>query len=77
MHTEKRLSVDAAFGSRAPQLLRLGLLLLASLAIFWSLGKSVLKPWDEAIYAQTAKEMLRNHQWLTPHFNQQPWELAR
>lgn len=51
-------------------------LLLASVASFvllWKLGADSLAPWDEAIYAQVAKETARGEGWLTLHWAQQPW----
>lgn len=58
---------------RTTPLLRACVLLFSSVAVLYSLGKDVLRPWDEAIYAQIAKEMLKQHHWLTPYWNQQPW----
>jgi len=54
-----------------PLLMRLVLISASGIAIFYSLGERLLK-WDEAIYAEVAKEMLK-HSWLTPHWNFQPW----
>ena len=53
--------------------MRLGLIGASSLALFYSLGERLLKTWDESIYAEVAKEMLKLHSWLTPHWNLQPW----
>lgn len=56
-----------------PLLMRLGLIGASSFALFYSLGDRLLKTWDESIYAEVAKEMLKQHSWLTPHWNFQPW----
>jgi 4-amino-4-deoxy-L-arabinose transferase-like glycosyltransferase len=32
-----------------------------------------LHSWDEAVYAESAKEMVQDHDWLTPHWNNQPF----
>lgn len=43
-----------------------------SMAVFFfHLGSSKLDSWDEAIYAQAAKEMVRSGDWITPHWNDQ------
>ncbi len=52
--------------------MRLILISVSSIAIFYSLGERLLK-WDEAIYAEVAREMLNRHHWLTPYWNFQPW----
>ena len=49
------------------------LLLVAALALLWKLGAGSLAAWDEAIYAQVSKEILRSGDWLTPHWQYQPW----
>jgi len=49
------------------------LLLVASAAIVFRLGVRSLQGWDEAIYAEVAREMLRSGDWLTLHYNWQPW----
>ena len=38
-------------------------------ALFIQLGVNQLQSWDEAIYAQVAKEMVQSGDWLTPHWN--------
>jgi 4-amino-4-deoxy-L-arabinose transferase-like glycosyltransferase len=47
--------------------------LLAALEFYHSLGHRSLYDWDEAIYAQIAKEMVTRGDWLTPHWDYQPW----
>ena len=54
-------------------LIRFSLIAISGMAIFYLLGRHVLRNWDEAIYAEIAKEMLAGHNWLTPHFDFQPW----
>jgi 4-amino-4-deoxy-L-arabinose transferase-like glycosyltransferase len=46
--------------------------LLAALALLPLLGHKPLAEWDEAIYAEVAREML-SRSWLVPHWNQQLW----
>jgi 4-amino-4-deoxy-L-arabinose transferase-like glycosyltransferase len=52
------------------------LLVLCGLALFvflWRLGATSLDDWDEAIYAQVAREMVQNGDWITLHWGGQPW----
>ena len=49
------------------------LVLVAAFALLWKLGTGSLAAWDEAIYAQVAKEMVRSGDWLTLHWGNQPW----
>jgi len=42
-------------------------------ASFWRLGMGSLHDWDEAIYAQVAKEMNATGDWLQPHYEYKPW----
>ena len=44
-------------------------LVISSVALFFHLGANQLQSWDEAIYAQSAKEMVLTGDWLTPHWN--------
>ncbi len=46
---------------------------IASILILFKLGANSLRDWDEAIYAQVAREMVSSGDWLTPHYNFQPW----
>jgi 4-amino-4-deoxy-L-arabinose transferase-like glycosyltransferase len=46
--------------------------LTAALALLPLLGRKPLTDWDEAIYAEVSREMLR-HSWLVPHWNYQLW----
>lgn len=43
--------------------------LLASWTLFWRIGEGSLSDWDEATYAQIAREMVETGDWLTPHWN--------
>lgn len=46
------------------------LLGVLSAAVFlFQLGSARLDSWDEAIYAQAAKEMVSSGDWITPHWN--------
>jgi 4-amino-4-deoxy-L-arabinose transferase-like glycosyltransferase len=49
------------------------LCVLASAVLFWRLGSRSLIDWDEAIYAQVAKEMVQNGDWFTLHWGYRPW----
>src|SRR2546429_620891 len=49
------------------------LILIAAFALLWKLGTGSLAAWDEAIYAQVSKEILRSGDWLTLHWEYQPW----
>lgn len=49
------------------------LILVVALALLWKLGTGSLATWDEAIYAQVSKEIVRNGDWLTLHWEYQPW----
>jgi 4-amino-4-deoxy-L-arabinose transferase-like glycosyltransferase len=44
---------------------------IASFILLFNLGANKLQSWDEAIYAQSAKEMIQTGDWLTPHWNQE------
>ncbi|HEX8649982.1 MAG TPA: glycosyltransferase family 39 protein [Pyrinomonadaceae bacterium] len=46
---------------------------VTTFALFWKLGASSLAAWDEAIYAQVSKEILRGGDWLTLHWQYEPW----
>ena len=49
------------------------LVLIAAFALLWKLGTGSLAAWDEAIYAQVSKEIVRSGDWLTLHWEYQPW----
>jgi 4-amino-4-deoxy-L-arabinose transferase-like glycosyltransferase len=49
------------------------LVLVAAFALLWRLGTGSLAAWDEAIYAEVSKEMLTPGNWLTLHWQYQPW----
>ncbi len=46
---------------------------LLFVVLFWQLGSASFWDPDEAIYAETSREMLRTHDWLAPHYNEQPF----
>jgi 4-amino-4-deoxy-L-arabinose transferase-like glycosyltransferase len=54
-------------------LISLGVLGLALVLLFYHLGDGSLHDWDEAIYAQVAKEMLRSDTWMTLTWNGTPF----
>src|ERR1044072_6395448 len=47
----------------------ISLVIISSFVLFFHLGANPLQTWDEAVYAQSAKEMVRTGDWLTPHWN--------
>lgn len=49
------------------------LIILSTIVVFWKLGQGSLDDWDEAIYAQVAKEILNSGDWLTLHWNYYEW----
>ena len=49
------------------------LLLVSSSVLFFRLERNKLQSWDEAVYAESAKEMVQGGDWLTPHWNQEPF----
>lgn len=51
----------------------LSLIVIAAFAFLWKLGAGSLAAWDEAIYAQVSKEILQSRDWLTLHWEYQPW----
>jgi 4-amino-4-deoxy-L-arabinose transferase-like glycosyltransferase len=48
-------------------------LVLAFAILFFRLGASSLLDWDEGLYAQISKEIVRTHDWLTLHWRGQSW----
>ena len=53
----------------APALLALG----SGLLFFWNLGRASLQDWDEATYAEIAREISVFHNWMYLHWNYVPW----
>lgn len=49
------------------------LISITALALLWKLGAGSLAAWDEAIYAQVSKEMVRGGDWLTLRWEYRPW----
>ena len=52
-----------------PLLLALG----SGLLFFWNLGRGSLQDWDEATYAEIAREIAVFHDWIHLHWNYVPW----
>jgi 4-amino-4-deoxy-L-arabinose transferase-like glycosyltransferase len=50
-----------------------GLASVAALFYLFKLGTGALLDWDEAIYAEVSKEMIRGHHWLTPYWQSAPF----
>ena len=48
-------------------------IILSSVLLFWRLGSSPLWDQDEAKYAGIAREILRTGDWITLHWNGEPW----
>ena len=46
---------------------------VGAMVLFYHLGVPALKNWDEAIYAQVAKEILQSGDWLTMHWQHADW----
>src|SRR5262249_52381202 len=51
----------------------LALCVLAALLLLWRLDQGSLSDWDEAVYAQAAKEMVQGEDWLTLHYGYKVW----
>ena len=51
----------------------LALCVLAALLLLWRLDQGSLSDWDEAVYAQASKEMVRSGDWLTLHYGYKVW----
>jgi 4-amino-4-deoxy-L-arabinose transferase-like glycosyltransferase len=45
----------------------------SGLLFFWNLGHGSLQDWDEATYAEIAREIRVFHDWLHLHWNYVPW----
>jgi 4-amino-4-deoxy-L-arabinose transferase-like glycosyltransferase len=54
-------------------LISAGVLGLALVLVFYRLGRGSLHDWDEAIYAQVAREILHSHSWITLSWNGAPF----
>ncbi|MEK6283872.1 MAG: glycosyltransferase family 39 protein [Acidobacteriota bacterium] len=70
MATTKPPSQERFFSNFPPIFL---LVLISAFALLWKLGTGSLAAWDEAIYAQVSKEIVRSGDWLTLHWEYQPW----
>jgi 4-amino-4-deoxy-L-arabinose transferase-like glycosyltransferase len=55
------------------QLLPLLVIIVAAIVLFYRIGDPALKNWDEAIYAQVAKEIFQSGDWLTLHWQHANW----
>jgi 4-amino-4-deoxy-L-arabinose transferase-like glycosyltransferase len=49
------------------------LILISAYVLFGRLDQGSLEHYDEAIYAQVAKEMLHSESWLTPLWEYKNW----
>ena len=66
------MSIGNNAGAHRELLAFLGLLVLAIVFCFFYLNRGALY-YDEAIYAQVAKETVGGNHWITLHWNGQPW----
>jgi len=48
-------------------------MVVAAIVLFYRLGDPALKNWDEAIYAEVAKEIPQTGDWLTLHWQHEDW----
>lgn len=59
--------------NRFSALLFLLVIVTAAVVLFYRLGDPALKNWDEAIYAEVAKEILQTREWVTLHWQHFNW----
>ena len=59
--------------SSSLQLVFLLVIVVAAIVLFYRLGDPALKNWDEAIYAEVAKEIVQSGDWLTLHWQHADW----
>jgi 4-amino-4-deoxy-L-arabinose transferase-like glycosyltransferase len=59
--------------SSSLQLLFLLIVVVAAIVLFYRLGEPALKNWDEAIYAEVAKEIVQTGDWLTLRWQNANW----
>lgn len=50
-----------------------GILIFASILLFWNLGKNYLTNWDEAWYGDIARNMAETGNIITPYWNSKPF----
>ncbi|MEM9948993.1 MAG: glycosyltransferase family 39 protein [Cyanobacteria bacterium P01_D01_bin.36] len=72
-HENTALESDLAEKTLWQNLSLLLLGLMAFTMLFWRLGAESLNDWDEAIYAQVAKEIVNSGDWLTLHWGYEVW----
>lgn len=49
------------------------IIVVAAIVLLYQLGTPALKNWDEAIYAEIAKEIVQSGDWLTLHWQNADW----
>jgi hypothetical protein len=49
------------------------ILIMAAFILFFHLGQGSLNDWDEATYAEVAREMIARSDWITPYWNGVPF----
>ena len=70
---EQNGAISPSVQNHTALLMRVVLISVSTIALFYSLGEQLLRTWDESIYAEVAKEMLTRHSWLTLSWNFEPW----
>ena len=73
MTLSNRLSLRGFISGGSSLSHMLVLIVVAAFVFLWRLGAGSLEPWDEAIYAQVSKEIVYGGDWLTLHWQYQPW----
>jgi 4-amino-4-deoxy-L-arabinose transferase-like glycosyltransferase len=61
--------LKTVLAKKLPEIL---LVLFAFALLFFRLGHTSLEDWDEAVFAQVAKEMVESGDWLTLHYGNEP-----
>lgn len=68
--SDDRIGLARTLGDVYPIILAVA---VSAVVLFWRLGTRSLLDWDEAIYAQIAKEMVHTGSWISPHWGYKLW----